>query len=71
MRKLFIAAMFAFSAATAHAGSVTFEAPQDVHIEVHPNFGIGGRWIIPTIIVSVIALAIANQNSCPMDMVCQ
>ncbi len=58
MKKLIVAAFFSFSAVSAQAGSITFEAPQDVIIEVEPNIGIGGSWIIPAVIVAILALAI-------------
>lgn len=58
MKKLIVAVFFSVSAVSAHAGSITFEAPQNSTIEVEPNIGIGGSWIIPAVIVAILALAI-------------
>ncbi len=61
MKNLIVAALFSVAALSATAGSVTYEAPQNVIVEIEPNMGIGGSWIIPAVIVAVLALAILNQ----------
>jgi len=48
-------------AVSAQAGSVTYVAPENVLIEVEPNMGIGGSWILPAVIVSVLLVAILTQ----------
>ena len=60
MKNLILAAFFSVSAVSAQAGSITFEAPQDTIVEIEPNFGIGGSWIVPAIILAVMALVIAK-----------
>ena len=61
MKKLIAAALISSFAFSANAGSITYEAPQNVSIEVEPNMRIGGSWIIPAIILSVVALALINS----------
>jgi len=58
MKKFLIATLVSGFAVSANAGSITYEAPQDTMIEIEPNMGIGGSWIIPAVIVSVLALAL-------------
>jgi len=65
MKKFLAAALISVSAMSATAGSVTFEAPQDVIIEVEPNMGIGGSWIIPAVIAAVILLAVTATADVP------
>jgi len=60
MKNLIIAAFFSLSAISAQAGNITFEAPQDTIVEIEPNFGIGGSWIVPAVIIAVMALVIAR-----------
>lgn len=57
MRNLIIAAFSSGSAISPKP-----EVPQDVNVEVDPNFGIGGRWIIPAVIVAVLALAVLKPG---------
>jgi len=58
MKKFLIATLVSGFAVSANAGSITYEAPQYTMIEIEPNMGIGGSWIIPAVIVSVLALAL-------------
>jgi len=60
MKNLIVAAFISVLAISAQAGSITFEAPQDTIIEIEPNFGIGGSWIVPVVIIAVMALVIAK-----------
>ena len=60
MKKLLIAALISGFAVSANAGSITYEAPQNTMIEIEPNMGIGGSWIIPAVIISVLALALLS-----------
>lgn len=58
MKKILAAVLVSSMAVSAQAGSITYEPPQGVSVEIQPNMGIGGSWIIPAVIVSVIALAV-------------
>lgn len=61
MKKLLAAALISSFSVSANAGSITYEAPQDVMIEIEPNMGIGGSWIIPAVIISVLAMALLTS----------
>jgi len=49
------------SASTAFAGAVTFVAPAAVAIEQPARMGGSGAWIIPLVIVAVLALALSKK----------
>jgi len=63
MKKYGIAAFFTGAAISVQAGSITYEAPQDVIIKVDPNSGIGGNWIIPAVSVAVLALVVLKPGA--------
>jgi len=49
------------SASTAFAGTVTFVAPAVVAIEEPARMGGSGAWLIPLVIVAVLALALTKK----------
>ena len=61
MKKLLAAALISGMAVSAQAGSITYVAPDSVMIDVEPNMGIGGSWIIPAVIASVLLIAVLSQ----------
>lgn len=66
MKMLKLAALGAVStASTAIAGSVTYVAPAAVAIEEPARMGGSGAWIIPLVIVAVLALALSNKTTQP------
>ena len=52
---------FISMASSALAGSVTFVAPAAVAIEQPARMGGSGAWIIPLVIVAVLALALSKK----------
>jgi len=64
MKQIAAAALIALSGATANAGSLTYEAPQNTNIEIEPSMNVGfTNWIIPVVIVAVLALALTSENN--------
>ena len=62
MKALKLAALGVFaSTGAALAGSVTFVAPAAVAIEQPARMGGSGAWIIPLVIVAVLALALSKK----------
>jgi len=62
MKTLKLAALGVVSSvSTAFAGSVTFVAPEVVAIEEPARMGGSGAWLIPLVIVAVLALALTKQ----------
>lgn len=61
MKKLSLALSTMLAASSAFAGSVAYEAPVDVMIEMEPNAG-SGAWLIPLIIIAVLALALTSNQ---------
>lgn len=62
--KFLLTSFAAFISSTvANAGSVTYVAPEVDVIEEPSRMGGSGAWIIPLIIVAVIALAVTKNNS--------
>jgi len=62
MKKLLIASMILASSVTANAGSVAYIPPQVTAIEEPAMMGGSGAWIIPLVIVAVLALALTNDD---------
>jgi len=67
MKKFLAAITATVSATSAFAGTITFVAPEVVAIEEPVRMGGSGAWLIPLIIIAVIALAVTkgkgNGNS--------
>jgi len=62
MKALKLAVLGVVAAGSAFAGTVTFVAPEVVAIEEPARMGGSGAWIIPLVIVAVLALALTQDN---------
>jgi len=62
MKALKLAALGVLAAGTAVAGTVTFVAPEVVAIEEPARMGGSGAWLIPLVIVAVLALALTSDD---------
>jgi len=62
MKKIIAAGMISFMAFSATAGSVSFTPPDVVAIEDNTPMGGAGSWLIPLVIVAVLALALTRQE---------
>ena len=62
MKALKLAALGVVAAGSAVAGTVTFVAPAVVAIEEPARMGGSGAWLIPLVIVAVLALALTSDN---------
>ena len=62
MKHLLLSAAIALTAFQATAGSVTYEAPAPVAIDAPEQMGGSGAWIIPLVVVAVIALAVLSEE---------
>lgn len=65
MKKTILAAMATLSSGAAFAGAVTYIAPEVVAIEEPMRMGGSGAWLIPLVIVAVLALALTQNNEEP------
>ncbi|NOR61452.1 MAG: hypothetical protein GQ535_03020 [Rhodobacteraceae bacterium] len=61
MNKFLAVALISGMAVSAQAGSITYVAPENVLVEVEPNMGSGGSWVLPAVIASVLLVAILTQ----------
>ena len=61
-KTLIAAAALVASASAALAGAVTYVAPEVVMIEEPTRMGGSGAWLIPLVIVAVLALALTQDN---------
>ncbi len=61
MKKLITSAIAVASAGSAMAGSVTFTPPVAVIMDEPSRIGGSGAWLVPLIIVAVIALAVTKK----------
>ena len=62
MKKVILAAIATLSAGAALAGSVAYVAPEVVAIEEPSRMGGSGAWLIPLVIVAVLALALTQNG---------
>lgn len=62
MKALKLAALGVVAAGSAIAGTVTFVAPEVVAIEEPARMGGSGAWLIPLVIIAVLALALTSDN---------
>ena len=62
MKKIILAAMATLSAGAAFAGSVAYVAPEVVAIEEPARMGGSGAWLIPLVIIAVLALALTQNG---------
>ena len=63
MKALKLAALGVIAAGSAVAGTVTFVAPEVVAIEEPAMMGGSGAWLIPLVIIAVLALALTQSDS--------
>ena len=63
MKTLLATASALFAASSAFAGALTYAAPEVVSIEEPTRMGGSGAWLIPLVIVAVLALALTNNDS--------
>ena len=64
MKKMLTAVGVLFtSASVATSGAVTYVAPEVVMIEEPARMGGSGAWLIPLVIVAVLALALTQDNN--------
>ena len=62
MKTVFATATAIFSATYAAAGSVTYVAPEVTMIEEAAPMGGSGAWLIPLVIIAVLALALSTSE---------
>ena len=62
MKKILTAAAFTLSVTTATAGNLAYIAPEVAAIEEPARMGGSGAWLIPLVIVAVLALALTQDN---------
>ena len=62
MKKSFAAIAAFFAATAAHAGSIAYVAPEVTMIEEPAGMGGSGAWIIPLVIIAVLALALSQES---------
>ena len=56
---------FVLAGSASFAGSLAYVAPDAAMIEEPAMMGGSGAWIIPVVIVAVVALALSNSNGSP------
>ncbi len=62
MKKIITTTAILLSATAAFAGNVAYVAPEVVAIEEPARMGGSGAWLIPLVIVAVLALALTQQE---------
>jgi len=62
MKTLFVTLAAMVAATSAFAGAVTYIAPEVVMIEEPSRMGGSGAWLIPLVIIAVLALALTQDN---------
>ena len=62
MKTLITAVSALFGATAAFAGNVAYVAPEVIMIEEPARMGGSGAWLIPLVIVAVLALALTSDN---------
>ena len=67
MKNLLIAAAFTMGVTAATAGSIAYIPPEATAIEEPAMMGGSGGWIIPLVIVAVLALALTNDDCRPTN----
>ena len=65
MKKFLATAMILASSVAANAGSVVYTPPQVAALEEPARMGGSGAWIIPLVIIAVLALALTNDECNP------
>ena len=62
MKTIFAVITASISAGSALAGAVTYVAPEVVAIEEPTRMGGSGAWLIPLVIIAVLALALTQDS---------
>lgn len=62
MNKIIATTAALLSASAAFAGNVTYVAPEVVAIEEPARMGGSGAWLIPLVIIAVLALALSSNE---------
>ncbi len=63
MKKIIAVSASLLSAPAAFAGTVAYVAPEVVAIEEPATMGGSGAWLIPLVIVAILALALSGNNN--------
>ncbi len=63
MKKIIAVSAALLSATSAFAGTVAYVAPEVVAIEEPARMGGSGGWIIPLVIIAVLALALSERSA--------
>ena len=66
MKKIIATSAALLSATSAFAGNITYVAPEVVTIEENARMGGSGAWLIPLVIVAVLALALTKDDPAPV-----
>lgn len=65
MKRVIAAGMISLMAFSATAGNVTYEAPQVIEVEEPTQMGGSGAWLVPLVIIAILALALSQEESPP------
>lgn len=63
MKKIIASAIAVALATTASAGTLVYTAPEVTMLEEPSHMGGSGAWLIPLIIIAVLALALTNDSN--------
>ncbi len=64
MKKFLAAGMISLMSFSASAGSITYEAPQNMNIEIEPSMNVSfANWLIPAVIVAVLILTATSTTN--------
>lgn len=63
MKKTLITAIAALSAGAVNAGTLVYTAPEVTALEEPSRMGGSGVWLIPLIIIAVLALALTAEDA--------
>ena len=66
IRVIRAALAFVVAGSASFAGSLAYVAPDAAMIEEPAMMGGSGAWLIPIVIIAVIALALSNSNGTPV-----
>lgn len=62
MKKLLVSAVAFIAATSATAGNLVYTAPEVLTIEEPARMGGSGAWLIPLVIIAVVALALTGDD---------
>jgi len=62
MKKTIAAGLISFMSFSASAGSITYEAPQNINIEIEPSMSVGfPNWIVPAVVAAILLLSVTKK----------